>query len=79
RELETRSESVLLFNNSMLPAVVNRIYYSMFYALSALAISEGFQTAKHAHAQISIPLRDLFHDDVPGRNLKITQSTQFFH
>jgi hypothetical protein len=32
----------------MYAAVVNRVYYSMFYALSALAIAEGFQTGKHA-------------------------------
>jgi uncharacterized protein (UPF0332 family) len=31
----------------MLPGAVNRIYYSMFYALSALAISEGFTSGKH--------------------------------
>ena len=34
--------------NTIFTAAINRIYYSMFYALSALAISEGFQTGKHA-------------------------------
>lgn len=48
RAMETRSESMLLFDNLMLSAAVNRVYYSMFYALSALAISDGFQTGKHA-------------------------------
>ena len=48
RARETRSESILLFRNKMYAAVVNRVYYSMFYALSALAIAEGFQTGKHA-------------------------------
>jgi uncharacterized protein (UPF0332 family) len=46
---ETRAESLLLCNNKMLSAAVNRVYYSMFYALNALAISEEFQTGKHAH------------------------------
>jgi uncharacterized protein (UPF0332 family) len=48
RARETQTESLLLFDNGMFPAVVNRIYYSMFYSLSALAISEGFETGKHA-------------------------------
>lgn len=48
RAHQTQSESRLLFENRMFPAAVNRAYYSMFYALSALAIAEGFQTGKHA-------------------------------
>ena len=32
----------------MLAASVNRIYYSMFYGLNALAISEGYHSGKHA-------------------------------
>ncbi|MBN1499517.1 MAG: HEPN domain-containing protein [Spirochaetes bacterium] len=48
RAEETHSESQLLFDNNMFTAAVNRIYYSMFYSLSALAISKGLQTGKHA-------------------------------
>ncbi len=48
RARETRLESILLFENGMLAAVVNRVYYSMFYALSALAILQEFETGKHA-------------------------------
>jgi len=48
RAHETLTESLLLYENGMLSAAVNRVYYSMFYSLSALAISEGFQTGKHA-------------------------------
>lgn len=48
RAHETRNESLLLYENGMLPAAVNRVYYSMFYALSALAISESYQSGKHA-------------------------------
>lgn len=45
---ETLSEAVLLFENGKLPAAVNRVYYGMYYALNALAVSEGFKTGKHA-------------------------------
>ena len=29
-------------------SALNRVYYAMFYAVSALALRKGFQTAKHA-------------------------------
>ncbi len=45
---ETISEAVLLNENGKYPAAVNRAYYAMYYALSALAVQEGFQTGKHA-------------------------------
>jgi uncharacterized protein (UPF0332 family) len=47
RSRETEQEAILLFQNNRFPAAVNRIYYSMFYALSALAIYHGFQSGKH--------------------------------
>ncbi len=47
RARETEKEALLLFKNKMFPAAVNRIYYSMFHALSALALKEGFETGKH--------------------------------
>lgn len=33
--------------NGKLSMAVNRIYYGMFYAVLALAISNGFETSKH--------------------------------
>lgn len=48
RARSTSREARLLLDGSMFPGAVNRIYYSMFYALSALAISEGFASGKHA-------------------------------
>jgi uncharacterized protein (UPF0332 family) len=45
---DTEKEARLLLDNNMLPASVNRIYYSMFYALSALALKYGFTSSKHA-------------------------------
>lgn len=47
RSHETRNEAVLLFENNMYAAAVNRIYYCMFYALSALALKDGFSSGKH--------------------------------
>ncbi|MCX8124193.1 MAG: HEPN domain-containing protein [Spirochaetes bacterium] len=47
RSEETWKEAKFLFENNMLAASVNRIYYSMFYAVNALAIENGFQTGKH--------------------------------
>jgi uncharacterized protein (UPF0332 family) len=37
----------LIINNQFILAV-NRVYYGMFYALSALALKHEFQTSKHA-------------------------------
>ena len=36
-----------LISNGMLALAVNRIYYGMFHALSALALKNGFTTKKH--------------------------------
>ncbi len=36
-----------LLKNDMLTLAVNRIYYGMFYAVSALALQHGFTTSKH--------------------------------
>jgi uncharacterized protein (UPF0332 family) len=43
----TEREARLLLDNNMLSAAVNRIYYSMYYALSALALKYGFRSSKH--------------------------------
>ncbi len=48
RAQDTLAEAQLLVDNGMLSAAVNRIYYCMFYSLSALAIRDGYQTGKHA-------------------------------
>ncbi len=36
-----------LINNDKLAIAINRIYYGMFYALSALALKTKFETSKH--------------------------------
>jgi len=47
RARATVIEARLLQENRMFAGAVNRIYYSMFYALSALAVAEGFSSGKH--------------------------------
>ena len=44
---ETIQDVKLLVNNKRYRSAINRIYYGMFYALSALAIANNFQTSKH--------------------------------
>lgn len=45
---ETVSDVELLIKNDRLRSAVNRIYYGMFYALSALALKYRYETSKHA-------------------------------
>ena len=40
-------ETKLLFDNEMYNAAVNRVYYGMFYVVSALALKYKFLTSKH--------------------------------
>lgn len=37
-----------LINSDKLSVAVNRIYYGLFYSVTALAINNGFETSKHA-------------------------------
>jgi uncharacterized protein (UPF0332 family) len=48
RAKETLAEAHMLFDGNHLSGAVNRIYYSMFYAVSALALSRDFTTSSHA-------------------------------
>jgi len=44
---ETIELAQFLVKNDKLVIAVNRIYYGMYYALTALAIKDGFETSKH--------------------------------
>ena len=45
---ETFDEAVFLFNGNKNPrSVINRIYYSMFYAVMALLVYRQFESSKH--------------------------------
>lgn len=37
----------VLIERNLLRTAINRIYYGMFYALTALALKHGFQSSKH--------------------------------
>ena len=45
--IETIQEALLLIENNMLRAAMNRMYYGMFYSLLALALKYKFKTSKH--------------------------------
>ncbi len=45
---ETIEDVRILLENNRLRAAINRIYYGMFYALSALGIRNDYETSKHA-------------------------------
>ncbi len=53
--LERSSESLeaarLLFENKMLTSAMNRIYYSMFYAVQALLLLHDVSFSKHAQVK----------------------------
>jgi uncharacterized protein (UPF0332 family) len=44
---EALTEVTFLLENKRLSLAVNRIYYSIFYIISALAIKNDFSTSKH--------------------------------
>ncbi len=44
---ETLEEVSFLLKNNRLKLAVNRIYYGMFYIVSALAVKHRFKTSKH--------------------------------
>lgn len=46
--IETSELAIFLVNNDKLVIAVNRIYYGMYYALTALALKNSFETSKHA-------------------------------
>ncbi|HOM11470.1 MAG TPA: HEPN domain-containing protein [Spirochaetota bacterium] len=48
RALETLEEAKILFNNDRLFATVNRIYYSLFYAVIALLLVKNLSSSKHS-------------------------------
>lgn len=72
RASETLDEAKTLLSGGLLHGTVNRVYYSMFYAVSALALQNGFSTSSHSQlrgyfnrdfvktGKISVPLGKAF-------------------
>lgn len=48
RAIETLDEAETLLSEGHLHGTVNRVYYSMFYAVSALALQHDFSTSSHS-------------------------------
>jgi len=48
KALATLDDSFFLIDNKKFNAAVNRIYYSVFYILSALALKYDYETSKHS-------------------------------
>ena len=48
RAKETLDEAKILLDSNKLPGAVNRIYYAMFYAATALLLAHGISSTKHA-------------------------------
>jgi len=48
RARQTLREAKHLFDGGFIEGVVNRLYYSCFYAVSALLLSEGHSRSKHS-------------------------------
>ena len=48
RAEETVEEAKIMLNNEKLFAAVNRIYYAVFYEVSALLLTKGFSSSKHS-------------------------------
>jgi uncharacterized protein (UPF0332 family) len=48
RARETLNEAELMLSNAYLHGAVNRLYYACFYAVSALLLTRGQSSSKHA-------------------------------
>lgn len=57
RARETLEEAKIVFKNKKLFATVNRIYYSIFYEVSAFLLTKDMFSSKHSG------IRDLFNKD----------------
>ncbi len=51
RARESLEDAKLLFRNNRLYSAVNRIYYALFYQVSALLFAKGFSFSKHSGVQ----------------------------
>lgn len=48
KAISTQKEVEFLINNKYYSLAINRIYYGMFYIISAIAIKNGFSTSNHS-------------------------------
>ena len=60
---ETLDEAEILLKADKLPGAVNRIYYAVFYAASALLLKHGLSSLKHSG------LISLFHREIVNKGI----------
>jgi len=63
RSGETLDEAEILLKAGKLPGAVNRIYYAVFYAASALLLKHGLTSVKHSG------LIALFHKEIVNKGV----------
>jgi uncharacterized protein (UPF0332 family) len=68
----TLSDAKLYFGKVSLESTVNRIYYSLFYAVNALFICKGLSSSKHAG------VRSIFNREFVGTGQISTKAGRFF-
>ena len=68
----TLSDAKNYFTSVTLESTVNRIYYSMFYAVNALLISKGLSSSKHSG------IRSLFNKEFVKNGLVETRLGKFY-
>jgi uncharacterized protein len=68
----TLNDARLYFNSATLESTVNRVYYAIFYSVTALLLTRGLSSAKHSG------VRSLFNKEFVKRGLVDTELGQFF-
>lgn len=68
----TLNDARLYFNSATLESTVNRVYYAIFYSVTALLLTRGLSSAKHSG------IRSLFNKEFVKRGLVDTELGQFF-
>ena len=68
----TLNDAHLYFNSATLESTVNRIYYAIFYSVTALLLTRGLSSAKHSG------VRSLFNKEFVKKGLVDTELGQFF-
>jgi uncharacterized protein (UPF0332 family) len=69
---KTLADAKLYFSSASLESTVNRIYYSLFYAVNALLISKGLSSKKHSG------VRSIFNQDFVKPGLVDVPLGKFF-
>jgi hypothetical protein len=70
---EMLRDTQLLYENSGLTSTVNRLYYAMFYSVSAFANIHGFSTSKHTG------IKSYFDREIANKNLVSLEMKKFYN